>query len=319
MVALQDEETHSRKSLALVFPVYNEEEVLPQLLEAVAQFRKKNPYVEQVVFVDDGSSDSSVDLIKRSVKGQEGYYLIEFSRNFGHQLAITAGISAVKADAAVILDADLQDPLEVVEEMVAKWREGYDVVYGQRIRREGEKSYKLWAASAFYRFFRWMSDIEMPLDTGDFRLISRTVIDDFNKMEDAQPFVRGLITWLGYKQVAVPYVRAPRAAGTSKYTLGKLIQLALSGLTSFTEKPLRIATRLGVFAAIASLVGIVVYTIYALASGQGFSTLTLLVFAVFFFGGVQMLFSGIIGIYLIRVYGEVKGRPRYVVRDVWQS
>ena len=316
---LQDKEAHPRNSLALVFPVYNEAEVLPQLMEQVQQFREKNPFVEQVIFVDDGSRDQSVELIKELSEHQNGVVLLQFSRNFGHQLAITAGISLVRTDAAVILDADLQDPLAVVEEMVGKWREGYDVVYGQRIKREGEKSYKLWAASAFYRFFKWMSDIDMPLDTGDFRLISRKVIDSFNEMDDAQPFVRGLVTWLGYSQIAVPYVRAPRAAGTSKYTFSKLLGLALSGLTSFTEKPLRIATRFGLFTAVLSLVGVLGYVLYTLFSGAGLSALTVLVFTGFFFGGVQLLFLGIIGIYLIRVYGEVKGRPRYVIDAVWQS
>lgn len=315
---LKEKDAYARHSLALVFPVYNEEDVLPQLMEEVQRFREKNPYVEQVIFVDDGSKDRSVELIKKFTADDKGVVLLQFSRNFGHQLAITAGISLVKTDAAVILDADLQDPLDVVEEMVSKWREGFDVVYGQRIKREGEKSYKLWAASAFYRFFRWMSDIDMPLDTGDFRLISKKVIEAFNEMADAQPFVRGLVTWLGFSQVAVPYVRAPRAAGTSKYTFSKLLGLALSGLTSFTEKPLRIATRFGFVTAVLSLLGVLGYVGYSIFSGAGLSTLTVLAFTGFFFGGVQLLFLGIIGIYLIRVYGEVKGRPRYVIDEVWQ-
>ena len=319
MPETHDVETNSRESLALVFPVYNEEEVIPKLADAVKSFRAENPYVHQIIFVDDGSRDQSVALLKELMSEEEGVVILQFSRNFGHQLAITAGISLVKTDAAVVLDADLQDPLEVVPKMVDKWREGFDVVYGQRSKREGEKSYKLWAASAFYRFFKWMSDIEMPLDTGDFRLISRRVIDAFNEMDDAQPFVRGLVTWLGFKQVAVPYVRAPRAAGTSKYTLSKLVGLALSGLTSFTEKPLRIATRFGISVSVLSFVGILCYIVGILVTGQSLSLLMILVFTAFFFGGVQLLFLGIIGIYLIRVYGEVKGRPRYVIQEYWSS
>ena len=308
-----------RRTLALIFPVYNEVEVLPALLDAVSSFRAERPFVRQVIFVDDGSTDDSVALIKGRVNEDEGVEVISLSRNFGHQLAITAGIAGVRTDAAVILDADLQDPLYVVDEMIARWREGRDVVYGIRVKRKGEPFYKRMAAAAFYRFFRWMADVEMPLDTGDFRLISRPVIDAFNAIDDPQPFVRGIIAWLGYEQVGVPYVREPRAAGTSKYTLGKLIGLALSGLTSFSEKPLRLATRFGLFTAVLSLAGLAGYLTTALLTSTEISANTALVFMGFFFGGVQLLFLGIIGIYLIRVYGEVKSRPRYVIASKWHS
>ena len=314
-----DVEAASRYSIALVFPVYNEEEVIPHLVEAVAAFRARHPEVEQVIFVDDGSRDRSVSLIQELTAGMNGIVLMQFSRNFGHQLAITAGISLVTADAAVILDADLQDPLDVVEEMVVKWREGYDVVYGQRARREGEMPLKLWAAAGFYRIFRWMSDLDMPLDTGDFRLISKPVIDAYNAMSDRQPFVRGLISWLGFKQTGVSYVRAARVAGKSKYSLSKLVRLALSGLTSFSEKPLRLATQFGFLVALGGIVGVSGYIISAIATGATLSAMTLLAFSGFFFGGVQLVVLGIIGIYLLRVYSEVKGRPRYVVQSMWES
>ena len=312
-------EVPPRRSLAFILPVYNEEEVIPQLMEAVDQFRASYPEVEQVIFIDDGSRDNTAALIRELAAERDGVLLLRFSRNFGHQLAITAGIAMVEADAAVILDADLQDPIEVVEEMIVKWREGYDVVYGQRAKREGEKSYKLWTAAAYYRFFRWMSDLDMPLDTGDFRLISRPVIDAYNQLDDPQPFVRGLISWLGFKQIGVSYVRAPRAAGSSKYSLGKMIRFALNGLTAFSEKPLRLATRFGVATAFLSFAGIILYLLFALVSSTPISALTLLVFTGFFFGGVQLLVLGMIGVYLLRIYNEVKGRPRYVVQSVWRS
>jgi dolichol-phosphate mannosyltransferase len=309
----------SRDTVALVFPVYNEAAVIPLLLPAVAAFRETYPEVTQVVFVDDGSEDDTVRLLQEGTEGQPGYWIVRFSRNFGHQLAITAGLSAVETDAAVILDADLQDPLAVVVEMMAKWREGYDVVYAVRERREGEPGYKRLAAAAFYRFFRWMADIEMPLDTGDFRLVSRRVIDAYNRIGEQQPFVRGIVSWLGFNQVGIAYVRAARAAGTSKYTLAKLARLALSGLTSFSDKPLRLAIRLGIGVALLAVVGLLASFGLALVKGAGVTLNGALLFVAFFFGGVQLLFLGIVGMYLLRVYEAVKGRPRYVVESAWRS
>ncbi len=313
------EAQESRHTISLVIPVYNEEDVLPELLAALDNYRESHPNVVEVILVDDGSRDASVETVQRETAGKGGYKLIQLSRNFGHQLAITAGIAQVTADAAVILDADLQDPLEVIDKMVEQWQQGFDVVYGVRSKREGEKWYKRLVATVFYRFFRWMADIDMPLDTGDFRLVSRKVIDTYNKMGDHQPFIRGLVSWMGYKQTGVEYVRAPRAAGSSKYTFGKLLGLALSGLTSFSEKPLRIAVRFGFIAAALSVLGLILYLSITLFSGEALSATNLLVFSGFFFGSVQLLFLGIIGIYLIRVYGEVKGRPRYIVQSLWHS
>lgn len=309
----------ARITLSLVIPVYNEEEVLPELLAALEAFRSTHSYIKQIILVDDGSTDRTVELIRDQTASLSGYELIQLSRNFGHQLAITAGISRVTCDAAVVLDADMQDPLPVIADMVAKWREGYDVVYGIRSKREGESLFKRFVATVFYRFFRWMADIDMPLDTGDFRLISRRVIDTYNEMGDHQPFIRGLVSWMGFEQIGVKYIRAPRAAGTSKYTFGKLLKLALSGLTSFSEKPLRLATRFGFIASALSIAGLIIYILTTLFSSATFSTTSILIFTGFFFGSVQLLFLGIIGIYLIRVYGEVKGRPRYIISSVWHS
>ncbi len=312
-------EEDSRESVSLVFPVYNEIEVLPELLEALEDFRATRPEIRQVVLVDDGSKDGSAGFIREKTKRLTGYDLVQLSRNFGHQLAITAGIAHVTSDAAVILDADLQDPLEVVDQMVEKWKAGYDVVYGIRSKREGESVFKKFIAAGFYRFFQWMADIDMPLDTGDFRLISRNVIDTYNEIGDHQPFIRGLVTWMGYQQIGIEYVRAPRAAGESKYTFGKLLGLAMSGLTSFSEKPLRLATRFGFISTALSVLGLLFYLSIVGLTAKTLSATTLLVFSGFFFGSVQLLFLGIIGIYLIRVYGEVKGRPRYIVRTHWRS
>ncbi len=308
-----------RHTLALVIPVFNEEAVVPLLLAEIAAFRAMRPDITQVVFVDDGSEDATVRLLQEGTAGQSGYWIVGFSRNFGHQLAITAGLGVVDADAAVILDADLQDPLHVVDEMVVRWREGYDVVYAIRSRRDGEPAYKRLAAATFYRLFRWIADLDMPLDTGDFRLVSRKVIDVYNKIGEQQPFVRGIVSWVGFNQIGIPYVRAARAAGSSKYTLGKLMKLALSGLTSFSDKPLRISIRLGIGVAVLAVLGLLLAFGLALAGGGGITLSAALIFVGFFFGGVQFLFLGVVGIYLLRVYEAVKGRPRYIVDSHWRS
>ncbi|MEZ4700401.1 MAG: glycosyltransferase family 2 protein [Rhodothermales bacterium] len=309
----------ARQSLALVIPVYNEEAVVPMLLSEIAAFRTAHPDVTQVVFVDDGSEDRTVELLQQGTAGRDGYWIVGFSRNFGHQLAITAGLGVVQTDAAVILDADLQDPLPVVAEMMDRWREGYDVVFAVRERREGEPGLKRLAAAAFYRFFRWMADLDMPLDTGDFRLVSRKVIDVYNRIGEQQPFVRGIVSWIGFNQIGIPYVRAPRAAGQSKYTLRKLIKLAMSGLTSFSDKPLRISIRLGIGVALLAVAGLLVALGAALFGGKGVTLSAVLIFVGFFFGGVQLLFLGVVGMYLLRVYEAVKGRPRYIVSSEWRS
>ncbi len=308
-----------RHTLALVIPVYNEEAVVPLLLAEIAAFRAERADITQVVFVDDGSEDATVQLLQEGTAGQSGYWIVGFSRNFGHQLAITAGLGVVDADAAVILDADLQDPLHVVDEMMVRWREGYDVVYAIRSRRDGEPAYKRLAAATFYRLFRWIADLDMPLDTGDFRLVSRKVIDIYNKIGEQQPFVRGIVSWVGFNQIGIPYVRAARAAGSSKYTLGKLMKLALSGLTSFSDKPLRISIRLGIGVAVLAVLGLLLAFGLALAGEGGITLSAALIFVGFFFGGVQLLFLGVVGIYLLRVYEAVKGRPRYIVDSHWRS
>lgn len=312
-------ETPRRETVALVIPLYNEEAVLPLLVEAVEAFRAEHPAVTEVVMIDDGSRDHTAARVHELTGGKPGYVLVRFARNFGHQLAVTAGLAATTTDAAVVIDADLQDPLPVVGEMIAKWREGYDVVYGVRERREGETAFKRATAAAFYRLFRWMTDLDIPLDTGDFRLLARPVIDAYARFEEQQPFVRGLVAWLGFNQIGVPYVRAPRAAGETKYPLRKMLRLASVSLTSFSDKPLKLAAYLGLSLAALSLVGLawVLVVKYALQSAiSGWSSL---IFVGFFFGGVQLFFLGVLGLYVARIHDEVRRRPRYVVQSVWRS
>lgn len=309
----------SRETLALVIPVYNEEQVLPVLIDEVEAFRKEREYIEQVILVDDGSSDRTAALIRELTADRPGYYMVSFSRNFGHQLAVTAGLQMVETDAAVILDADLQDPLPVVDEMVDRWRDGYEVVYGVRRERRGETWFKRMTAGLFYRIFQWAVDVEMPLDAGDFRLVSRRVIDTYGQFQEQQPFVRGLISWIGFDQTGVMYDREPRAAGSSKYSIGKMARLAWTSLTAFSTKLLRVAVRIGFATTVLSLLGLVWVLLVKYVWGSAITGWASLIFVGFFFGGIQLFFLGIVGEYLARVYDEVKARPRYIVESTWRS
>lgn len=309
-----------RETLSFVIPVYNEEAVVPHLIREVERYRADHPFVVEVIVVNDGSTDATLPELMRITTGLSGYRIVSFSRNFGHQLAITAGLHHVETDAAVILDADLQDPLHVVNEMVAHWRNGYDVAYGLRRRRKGEPLLKRLTAAVFYRFFRLMTDIEMPLDTGDFRLVSKPVIEVFKSLREQRPFVRALVSWIGFSQIAVPYDREQRVAGKPKYTYRRLMQMAVDGLASFSDKPLRIAVRAGLAVAVVSGIGGAVWAVaakYIFASAMsGWASLMIVIV---FFGGLNLFFMGIVGSYLARVFDQAKDRPRYVVHSVWES
>lgn len=307
-----------RQTVALVIPVYNEEAVLPTLIAELETFRVGRDFISNIILIDDGSSDSSADLIYSLTEGRQGYTLLRLSRNFGHQLAITAGINAVTADAAVIMDADLQDPLYVLDSMVQKWREGFDVVYGVREERAGESFIKRKTAEWFYSIFQKIANIQAPRNVGDFRLISRKVIDAFDQFREQQPFVRGLISWVGFKQTGVTYSRPERAAGSSKYSFRKSWKLAVDGIASFSDRPLRYAVRLGLLVSTLSFFGLIWVVAEKLFGGTipGWASI---LFAAFFFGGLQLFFLGIVGEYLARVYAEVKGRPRYIVMEKWRS
>ncbi|QXD15269.1 glycosyltransferase family 2 protein [Rhodocaloribacter litoris] len=308
-----------RETVAFVIPLYNEEEVLPVLIREVEAYRAAHPEVTEVVLVDDGSTDGTASLIRSLTEGRPGYVLLRFSRNFGHQLAITAGMHCVSADAAVVLDGDLQDPLDVVTQMIEKWRQGFDVVYGIRRERHGDGLLKRWTARLFYRLFQHLTDVDAPLDAGDFRLVSRPVLDAYRQIEEHQPYVRGLIAWLGFNQTGVFYDRPPRAAGRSKYPLRRSLRLAFDGIASFSVRPLRYAVRLGLLVAALSVIGLVWVLLAKYAFGNTIPGWSSLIFAAFFFGGLQLFFLGVVGSYLARVYEEVKARPRYVVRERWVS
>src|SRR4051794_35135864 len=278
-----------RPEVSLVIPIFNEEAVLPRLDERVLALLDKLALSCEVVFVDDGSKDRSLELLRAMVDREPRYRAVSFSRNFGHQRAITAGMDAARGKAVVVMDADLQDPPEVILEMIAKWRDGYDVVYGRRRSRAGETTFKLLTARVFYRLFAAMIPIEVPLDTGDFRLMSRRVVVAMRELRETHLFVRGLVAWLGFKQTAVEYDRQARAAGETKYPLRKMLGFAFDGIASFSILPLRLATYLGLGVGAASVLyatfAVFAHFIFA-ATVPGWTTTVVIVSLLF---SVQLL------------------------------
>ncbi len=304
-----------RPTLSLVLPIFNEEEVLPELRARLAEFIGRLPPDTEVIFVDDGSKDGSLRLLRDMARTNPRYKVLSFARNFGHQVAITAGIDYARGEAVVVMDADLQDPPEVVAEMVDKWREGYDVVYGKRRSRAGETWFKLFTARWFYRLFAAMIPIEVPLDAGDFRLMSRRVVVALRELREVHRFVRGMVSWVGFKQTAVLYDRAGRFAGETKYPLKKMLKFAADGITSFSILPLRLATYTGAVIAFLS-VCVAIWAVLARfvfeATVPGWTAMTVLVALL---AAVQLLMIGILGEYVGRIYEQVKARPLYVLRE----
>ncbi|MCX7087971.1 MAG: glycosyltransferase family 2 protein [Methylococcales bacterium] len=302
--------------LTLVIPCYNEEEVIAETIKRLNSFCAElvNLDVELIV-VDDGSRDRTRELLKSYAAENANVRLICFARNFGHQIAVTAGIDAAGGDAVVLIDADLQDPPEVIHAMIAKWREGYDVVYATRTERPGESAFKIATARGFYRLLNKLSDVAIPLDTGDFRLMSRPVVDTLRAMPEHDRFVRGMVSWVGFKQIALPYKRAQRFAGVSKYPLRKMLRFAIDGILSFSTKPLQMSVALGMFCAFFALLGIVYALYLRVFTHIWVEGWTALMIAVLFLGGVQLICVGILGEYIGRIYNEVKNRPLYIVQE----
>lgn len=298
------------EKISIVLPVYNEEEGIQETIKRLSAFIDSRQEVFEIVFVDDGSIDKSVDIIQSTIEQDNRFRLVCFSRNFGHQIAITAGIRYATGDAIVVMDADLQDPPEVVGDMIDKWHEGYDVVYGKRLQREGETIFKKFTAKMFYRVFRDLTSIDMPLDTGDFRLINRRVAQELMNLNEQDPFVRGEVSWVGFKQTSVEYYRQERFAGETKYPLSKMIKLAIDGITSFSQLPLKFATWSGEICLALTFI----YVIYRLFMG-GFGIIHAM-FAVVLFGfGIIFIILGIFGAYLSRIFVESKDRPLFIVAE----
>ena len=301
--------------LSVVVPCANEQEVLRETNRRLVSTLGQVSLDFEIIYVDDGSTDSTIDLLRELQVQDERIRVVRLSRNFGQQIAITAGLEHASGDAVVVIDADLQDPAELIPEFVERWLEGYDVVYGVRTQRDGETVFKRWTAKSFYRLINRLSDTSIPIDTGDFRLIDRAVVNALLAMPEHDRFMRGMVSWLGFSQVSVSYRRAPRLAGVTKYPLLKMLRLAVDGIVSFSTMPLRLATWLGLASSGLAALGIV----YALASrifAQGWvKGWTSILMAVLFIGGVQLVCLGIIGEYIGRIYGESKDRPLYVVRE----
>jgi dolichol-phosphate mannosyltransferase len=303
-----------RPALSLIIPVYNEEEIVAELDRRLKAFLRGVDETWEVVFVDDGSYDQTPAALKELAQAEPRYKVISFSRNFGHQAAITAGMDRAEGDAVVIMDADLQDPPEVVNEMMRKWREGYDVVYGQRSVRHRESIFKRATAAAFYSLCRMLLPIEMPLDAGDFRLMSRKVVLSMRALREQHRFVRAMVSWVGFRQTAVQYERPERFAGETKYPLRKMIGFAVDGITSFSIVPLRLATWLGLLAGLLAIMTSG-WALYSSIVGKTVPVWATITIAVALAASAQLIMTGILGEYIGRIYEEVKRRPLYVVAD----
>ena len=303
--------------ISIIIPCYNESAVLPETHRRLAEVadRLEDAGDFEFIFVDDGSKDETARVLHELTRADERVRGLRLSRNFGQQVATTAGLEHAAGDAVVIMDADLQDPPELIEAMLERWCEGYHVAYAQRTERTGESKFKLWSAKVFYRLVQRISRSPIPADTGDFRLMDRQVVDAFLRMPERDRFLRGMVSWVGYRQIAVPYKREPRYAGTTNYPLAKMISFAIDGIVSFSYAPLRLAVWTGFFVIGLAVLGIIYAVLLRFFADpsqwvRGWASLLV---AILFMGGVQLISLGIIGEYVGRIYGEVKQRPLYLV------
>lgn len=296
---------------SLIIPIYNEQETLGELSRRLVELMGRLDGLAEVILVDDGSYDMSYSLMEEMARKDNRFKLVRLARNFGHQIAITAGMDFASGEAVVILDADLQDPPEVIDKLIAKWREGFEVVYAVRERRAGESVFKRATASLFYRILRRLTDIDIPADVGDFRLVDRKALLAMRQMREQHRFVRGLFSWVGFKQAGVLYKREARFAGETKYSLRRMIKLAGDAILSFSHLPLRLMLVLGMMLFALSFVGA---SFFVLTSQL--TTDRLVLVCVFGMGGLQLFMMGVMGVYLGRVYEEVKKRPIYITRAI---
>ena len=307
--------------VSLIIPCYNEEEVIPILKKELGIFLDSLPCPWEVILINDGSSDKTIELLVEWCKQDNRIKTLSFSRNFGHQIAVTAGLDACKGDAIVILDADLQDPPQVIHKMIAKYREGYDVVYGQREERTGESAFKKFTAWAFYRLMRSLVHKDLPLDTGDFRLLSRQFLEELRSMREMHRYLRGMGTWVGFSQTPVKYKRAPRAAGQTKYPLNKMLKFAWTAAVSFSPLPMRLSLAVGTIVAgfgfcvgIYAVIRSIIHFFFnppGFTYNPGWATLVTLICLI---GGIILVSIGILGEYIGRIYEEIKDRPLYIVK-----
>ncbi|MBB6674283.1 glycosyltransferase family 2 protein [Cohnella nanjingensis] len=302
---------------SIVVPVYNEEAVIHDTYRELKAVMDGIGERYELVFVNDGSRDRTADILKGYAERDRDVKLIDFSRNFGHQIAITAGMDYASGEAVVVIDADLQDPPSLIPRMIAKWREGYDVVYAKRTARKGETAFKRWTAHAFYRLLQATADVDIPVDTGDFRLLDRRVCEELRRLPEKNRYVRGLVSWVGFRQTSVEYVRDERLAGETQYPLRKMLKLSLDGMTSFSSKPLKLSTTAGLL-----LMGAgILYALIELGAisfgGASFSGWQTVIVLQLLFTGFLLAAIGMAGEYIGRIYDEAKGRPLYIVRECY--
>lgn len=300
---------------SIVVPVYNEEEVIQETHKRLTKVMEETKESYEIIFINDGSRDRTLELAEEICKKDKNIKVLNFSRNFGHQIAVTAGMEYSCGQAVVIIDADLQDPPEVILKMIEKWKEGYDVVYGKRSKRKGETAFKKITAKCFYRFLDSMTNVNIPVDTGDFRLIDRKVCDTMNTLTEKSRYVRGLVSWVGYKQIAVEYVREERFAGETKYPLKKMIKLASDAIMSFSYKPLKIAGFVGILLSMASFLYLLVIIWQKIFTDTTVAGWASILAVMLFFNGVTLMLHSVTGSYIGRIYEETKNRPLYIVRD----
>lgn len=306
-----------RPIYSLIVPLYNEQDTLPELIRRLTDVMNTLEEPTELVLINDGSKDQSLMLLRSFHQQDNRICYINLARNFGHQIAVTAGLNFVRGDMAIILDADLQDPPELIPELIKQWRSGFQVVYAQRTKRIEESWGKQFLAYWFYRILRKLADVEIPTDTGDFCLIDRSVIDILNSMPERTRYLRGLRSWVGFNQTAVPFSRDARFAGEVKYTFRKSFKLAMNGIVSFSQVPLRLSTYVGLFAALVSLfMALLILYWRIFVPNSPLTGFTMILVAVFFLGAVQLVCIGILGEYIGRIYEEVKGRPLYTISEI---
>jgi dolichol-phosphate mannosyltransferase len=305
----------NKPTYTIIAPIYNEIDNISLLYTRISEVMAQTGEPWEFVMVDDGSSDGSTEAILELKAQDEKIKPVIFARNFGHQIAVTAGLDYSKGEAVIIIDADLQDPPEVILDLIQKWKEGFEVVYAVRSKRVGETWFKLFTASAFYRLIQRITDVNIPMDTGDFRLLDRKVVQVLNGMREKHRFLRGMSVWVGFKQTGVEYERAERFAGETKYPLKKMIRFASDAITGFSYFPLQLAMYLGFISTGTSIISILVVIVLRLAGSQAFFGQATTLIAVLFLGGVQLISIGLLGEYIGRLYDEAKGRPLYITRE----
>jgi polyisoprenyl-phosphate glycosyltransferase len=304
-----------KELISIVIPMYYEEEVAQECYDRLKSVMQDNNIRYEFIFVNDGSTDKTLDILTEIADRDSQAKIVNFARNFGHQTAVTAGVDFAAGDAIVIIDADLQDPPEVIPTLISKWKEGYEIVYAKRKKRTGETKFKLLTAKYFYKFLNYMSDIDIPKDTGDFRIIDRKAADVFKSMTERNRFVRGMFSWVGFNQTFIEYERDERFAGETKYPLKKMIKFASDGIIAFSTKPLKLVMTLGFFSVLVSFL-VLVYAISIKLFGREVETgWASIMVAITFFSGVQLLGMGIVGEYIARIYDESKNRPIYILKD----